>query len=176
MAKWQVKKVQELLFEKIVPRFEEFEAKVNKVTKESMLDPEDLEGVLYSIRKISTVIQNINNQLFLAYTKPKEFVSLINSTQVMHDELVKVRESLEENSPGDERIEAYTRKETESFILLSELKMVKRILDFPNRKKKYYRAVNDFRNTRVFDYNNGDIFESLDTLLLAGERALEELL
>ena len=64
MAKWQVKKVQELLFERIVPRFEEFEAKVNKVTKESMLDPEDLEGVLYFIRKISTVIQNMNNQLY----------------------------------------------------------------------------------------------------------------
>lgn len=176
MAKWQVKKVQELLFEKIVPRFEEFEDKVNRVTKESMLDPEDLEGVLYFIRKISTVIQNINNQLFLAYTKPKEFVSLINSTQVMHDELVKVRKSLEENSPGDERIEAYTKKEAESFILLSELKMVKKILDFPNRKKKYYRAVNDPRNIKVFDYNNRDIFESLDTLLLAGERALEELL
>lgn len=176
MAKWQVKKVQELLFEKIVPRFEEFEAKVNKVTKESMLDPEDLEGVLSSIRKISTIIQNLNNQLFLAYTKPKEFVSLINSTQVMHDELVKVRKSLEENSPGDERIEAYTRKEAESTILLAELKMVKKILDFPNRKKKYYRAVNDPRNIKVFDYNNGDIFESLDTLLLAGERALEELL
>lgn len=176
MAKWQVKKVQELLFQTIVPRFEEFEAKVNKVTKESMLDPEDLEGVLSSIRKISTVIQNLNNQLFLAYTKPKEFVSLINSTQIMYDELVKVRESLEENSPGDDRIEAYTRKEAESSVLLAELKTVKKILDFPNRKKKYYKAMNDPRNIEVFDYNKCDIFESLDTLLLAGEKALEELL
>lgn len=175
MAKWQVKKVQELLFEIVVPKFDEFETKVNRVTKESMLDPESLEGVLFCIRDLSTKIQNLNSQLFLAYSNPSEFVSLINSTGIMLKELVKVRESLDENSPGDERRKLYVKKENEAKILLTELKEVKKVLDFPNRKRKYRRAMENSRSG-VYDYHHFKRFEEFDTLILAGEKALEELL
>lgn len=175
MAKWQVKKVQELLFEIVVPKFDEFETKVNRVTKESMLDPESLEGVLFCIRDLSTRIQNLNSQLFLAYNNPSEFVSLINSTKIMLKELVKVRESLDENSPGDERRGLYVKKENEAKILLIELKEVKKVLDFPNRKRKYRRAIENSRSG-VYDYHHFKRFDEFDTLILAGEKALEGLL
>ena len=136
MALKHIKKLKDDLFNTQVKRFEALESEINSLTRDSMVDPEDVEEALRQLRAISTYIQNISTTL-LAAQVPHVFNKSYESFMTLNKSLTKTRDTIKEEGRGLELLEGYDKKLSEIEPFFKIYLSTKDFMSLPKADKKY---------------------------------------